>query len=303
MKNGPKNGNRLRIALQQCPMQLGNVEANLSRLAEAVKAARRDGASLLVGPELGLTGYHLKDAVPDTAISRRSPVWTVLEKLSNGIDLVVGFVEQSSGHQYYNSAAWFSDGTTVHVHRKIYLPTYGMFDEQRYFARGSRVETAATRFGRASVLVCEDVWHPSTVYLASLQGLELLVIPSCSPMRGVTGRSGSRKGGQGRPASAATWEEMNRTYARLYSIGVIYVNRVGVEDGVGFSGGSHVIDPYGEMLLQLPYGEEALGIVDFDLGRLRRSRVQTPVVRDENFELTFSEMERIRRRRWNGGLD
>ncbi len=309
MKNGQKSAAHIRIALNQCSMRLGDVGANLSKLSSTVKEAARAKAALLVGPELGLTGYHLKDAVPDAAIRRGDAAWKDLERLSKSVDLAVGFVEQSSGHQYYNTAAYFSGGRAVHLHRKIYLPTYGMFDEQRYFARGAKVETFDSAGGRSALLICEDLWHPSTVYLASLQGLELLIVPSSSPMRGAVAKKGpaagraeksEKPGAVRRPASAVTWEEMNRTYARLYSVALVYVNRVGVEDGVGFSGGSHFVDPFGSVALQLPYGEEALQFVDFDRSQIRRSRVQTPIIRDENFELTFSEMERIRRSRWKG---
>ncbi len=289
-----RNEKTARIALHQSSPRLGDVEANLESLAAASDRAVREKASLLVGPELGLTGYHLKDAVPDAAIDPRSKTWKTLERLSKRIDIVAGFVEKSDEQQYYNAAAWFSGGRLLHLHRKIYLPTYGMFDEQRYFARGARVATFNTRFGRSGLLVCEDLWHPSAVYLASLQGLEFLAVPSSSPMRGV--RKASVK--KGKAASSVVWEEMNRTYARMYSTGLLYVNRVGVEDGVAFSGGSHLLDPAGETVGQAPCGEEALLMLEFDPGHVRRARLQTPVIRDENFELTFSEMERIRQEKW-----
>lgn len=296
MNGTPPKAGSVRIAIDQLSMRLGDLDANLEKLEAAAEKAVSKGAGLLITPELGLTGYHLKDAVCDVAIGRGSTVWRRLEKLSRRIDLVAGFVEQSRAHQYYNAAGYFSAGETTHVHRKVYLPTYGMFDEQRYFARGSRIDVFETRIGRVVILICEDAWHPSAVYLASLQNPEILIIPSSSPMRGIAARPGKRE--TRRAASSTGWEEMNRTYARLYSVHLAYANRVGVEDGVGFSGGSHIVDPHGQTILQAPYGEEFLLLADIDKSDIRRSRQQTPVIRDENFEFTFSEMERIRRLRW-----
>src|SRR5262249_50868171 len=144
------------------------------------------GAELIIFPELSLTGYHLKDHVPSVAERLDGPVVGRLAELSRDIGIVAGFVEETSDFRFFNSAVLLDGGRVQQVHRKVYLPTYGMFDEHRYFARGGRVEAVDTRFGRLAILVCEDLWHPSTIYLAALDGALIVVCPSASPARGLS---------------------------------------------------------------------------------------------------------------------
>ena len=170
----------LTAALVQLKPKLGCVADNLALIREQVELAIGQQADLAVFPELSLTGYFLKDLVPEVALTLESPELTVLQELSRRISIVVGFVEVTPDFQFYNSAAWFEDGALKHLHRKVYLPTYGLFDEQRYLGRGDRFRAFDTKFGRVGLLVCEDMWHLSAPYLLAMDGATTLEIGRAS---------------------------------------------------------------------------------------------------------------------------
>lgn len=278
-----------RIALAQIAPALGDAAANMERHRAAVDKAVADGCDLLVFPELGLAGYRLKDSVPDVAVARGSDTWKELEKLSEQVALVVGFVEESPDHLFYNSAAYFEGGKCLAVHRKTYLPTYGMFDEQRYFARGRGIAAFDTKCGRVAMLVCEDMLHPSAVTIAACDGATLLVVPSASPARGVTTEGEA-------DSNARSWEDYLHVMARSFGVWVAYCNRVGVEDGVTFWGGSEIVSPAGERLAKAAYYDEDTVSAVLSDDAVRRRRIVNPLVRDEDLDLTINELSRIRGR-------
>ncbi len=278
---------KVRVGLSQISPTLGDLDRNIEIFRKAVAQAQEKGLELLIFPELGLTGYFLKDMVPAVAQLRSSRLLKEMKAISQKLSLVVGLVEESRDHCFYNSAFYLEGGEILHIHRKLYLPTYGMFDEQRYLARGKKVRAFETRFGRACMLICEDAWHPSTVYVASQDGAELLFIPSSSPGRGVEGGHDL--------AITRTWEGMNRIYALLFSQFCFFVNRVGYEDGVSFWGGSEVVDPKGEVQAKGPYFDEAFVEAEIDLQEVRRARISSPTLRDEDLGLTIRELQRIRK--------
>ena len=276
------------IALAQINPALGDLERNLALHEKTAEEAIGRGARLLVFPELSLTGYFLKDIVSSVALPLASPILGRLRDLSRRIDLVVGLVEETAEHLFYNAALYFSMGEIVHVHRKVYLPTYGIFDEQRYLAEGGRVRTFRSGIGRSAILICEDKWHPSTAFVASLDGMDILICPSSSP-----GRGGLEDGKTF--ANARAWETINRAYAQLFTCYVVYVNRVGYEDGACFWGGSEVIAPSGEQVAKAEYVSEAILIADIDHAEIRRARMANPLLRDERVDITLRELERVRR--------
>lgn len=283
-----------RVGLAQINPTLGNVERNLEMHREFIEQGKKAGVDLLVFPELSLTGYFLKDMVPQVALRLDSPTVRRLAEMSRGTSVVVGLVEESRSALFYNSALYLEDGVIRHCHRKVYLPTYGLFDEQRYLARGRTVRTFSSRFGTTALLICEDLWHASTVYIAAQQGAELLLIPSASPGRGVAE-------GERTLAIAETWEAMNRTYSTLFTLGLCFSNRVGYEDGVSFWGGSEVLSPAGERLLKGEYFEEGFLTGVLDLEEVRRARIFTTVGRDEDLDLTLRELGRVYYRRFLEG--
>jgi len=277
---------RFTVALAQVSPRLADVETNLGIYREQVREAGALGADLLVFPELSLTGYHLKDDVSEVATRLDGPVAGELRELSRGTAFVAGLVEESPDFQFYNSAVWFEDGEIRHVHRKVYLPTYGMLDENRYFARGNRIAAHDASIARVATLVCEDFWHPSTSYLAALDGALGIVCPSSSPAQGMAEDRDSDE-------NARTWELFTRATAQVYGLFVFYANRVGFEDGVGFWGGSEIVGPDGEVLVKAPYYETALVCAEVDLAAVRRRRIAAPVLRDEDADLTARELARI----------
>ncbi len=279
-------------AVAQIGPRLGNVDANRALLIDEVRKAEKEGADLLVFPELSLTGYFLKDMVPEVAVRRGAERMREIAALSEKVSLVVGFVEESSRHGFFNSAAYFESGRMLHVHRKVYLPTYGLFDENRYVGRGDRVRAFDTRFGRAAILICEDAWHPSLAGIASLDGADLLIIPSASPARGV-----SKANGEGGLAIQRVWRSLGRTYAAAYNQHVIFSNRVGYEDGIHFWGGSEILAPSGEPLAQARRAEEQLLLCPVDTANVRRARISSPTIRDEDVHLTLRELRRLQRSR------
>ena len=282
---------KTRLALAQMAPTLGDVARNLALHEKLAREAASHGANIVLFPELSLTGYFIKDLVSSVAVRRDGPEIRPLLALSRDVAVVVGLVEEDAGHKFYNAAFYLEGGAIRHVHRKIYLPTYGIFDEQRYFAAGDRARAFDTPFGRMAVLLCEDMWHPSLPFLAAHDGADVILCGSSSPARGL--------GADGRFANATAWETANRAYAGLLTLYVAYTGRVGYEDGACFWGGSEVIAPSGEAVAKAPYLDEALLYAELDPGALRRARLANPLLRDERLDLTLRELTDLVRRRSN----
>lgn len=277
----------LKLALAQINTKLGVVESNLEKHLSQIKKASKDGADLIIFPELSLTGYALQDLAPTVAHRAvpEDPVFKHLLDASQDIDVVVGFVEEDLRNRFFISSAYLSGGIVSHVHRKVYLPTYGLFDEGRFFAWGDTTAAFDTRFGRVGILVCEDFWHVSPPYLLWLDGADIFIFVSASPGRGLTSAP---------QLSTAQWvESINRAYASIFTSFVIHCNRVGYEDGLHFFGGSTVFNPDGDLLAKAPYDQEALTFCEMDLNQLHRSRSRLPLLRDERTALTQRELNRI----------
>ena len=279
------NPQQLQVGLAQMDCTLGDRQANLERHQRWVEKARQAGVQLLVFPELSLTGYFLKDLVPEIAITLEGPQMKEILGLSKDLDLVVSAVIEEPDHRYFNASLYLSNGELAHLHRKVYLPTYGMFDEQRYLAPGDRFRSFKTPFGRAGILICEDIWHLSSAYILSLEGVDLIICPSASPGRGVT--TDERLG------TAESYNLVCRTYAQFLTTFFLYCNRVGFEDGANFWGGSMVIAPNGDIVAQEEDADEALVTATLELGEVRRQRLANPLLRDERVELTINELRRV----------
>jgi len=275
------------LALAQTNTVLGNVQCNLEKHLELVDQAHNNGAELLIFPELSLTGYVLQDLVPTVACRPRpdDPIFRPLLEASRKLDMVVGFVDEDSRNRFFISSAYLSKGEVLHVHHKVYMPTYGLFDEGRFFAWGDNVEAFDTQFGRMGMLICEDFWHSSPPYLLWLDGADLFLFTSASPGRGLT---------EAATLDSARWvNHILRAYSSLYTSFVVHTNRVGYEDGLNFWGGAAVYDPNGELLAQGPYHQEALTQVEIDLNQLHRTRARLPLLRDERTGLVQRELNRI----------
>ncbi len=275
------------LALAQISTHLGDIPANLEKHLALIEKARSQGAELLVFPELSLTGYVLQDLVPSMAHHPvpEDPVFAPLLKASQDIDLMVGFVDEDRRNRFFIAAAYLSKGEVLHVHHKVYLPTYGLFDEGRFFAWGDQVRAFDTRFGRVGMLICEDFWHASPPYLLWLDGADLFLFISASPGRGLSTSS---------DLESVRWvERINQGYSSLFTAYVAHTNKVGFEDGLSFWGGAHVFDPNGEQLAQGPYFDESLTFCEIDMNQLHRTRSRLPLLRDERTTLMLKELSRI----------
>ena len=280
-----------RVALAQIAPKLGELRDNLDLHLDACRKAHRQKAGLVVFPELSLTGYLLRDQVPDVALRLDDPLLRPLLKASRQIDIIFGMAEEVDGHRFHNSAVYLSAGRALHVHRKLHLPTYGMFDEGRDFAPGDRLRRFDAPWGPGGMLICEDAWHPPTAWLLSQEGAEVLFILSAGPSRGT-------KGGRG-ITSLPVWHDIVRAAARMQTAFVVYVNRVGYDDGLNFPGGSIAVDPFGRTVVDVAPLETGIAYADLDASILRRARSAYPLLRDDNLDLVWRELDRIRKQRYD----
>lgn len=258
------------------------------RYAENLDAAKRAFAQLaeappdlIVFPEGAFTGYFLEGAVYDLArdatafAADLAGAWREAGA-GAAVDIAAGFFENDGG-TYYNSAAYFHaerDGSerVLHVHRKMFLATYGVFDEERFLSRGRKLGVFDTRFGRMAMLVCEDAWHAIVPTLAAVKGARILIVPSASPGRGIDGN--------GELTSVARWREMLVSAAVEHGIFVLYAGLTGFEGGKGMSGNSCAIDPRGRVLVQAPANDAAIVRADLDLREIDLARAGLPLLGD-----------------------
>ncbi|MFO0869472.1 MAG: nitrilase-related carbon-nitrogen hydrolase [Pirellulales bacterium] len=286
---------KVRVALAQIAPALGDLPRNLELHEQQLAAARDLGADLVVFPELSLTGYYLRDIVPEVARPLDAPEIRRLAAAAGDLAVVFGFVEQDRHHRFFNSAALIERGEVRHVHRKVYLPTYGLFDEQRYFAAGHRVQACQSPLlGRVGLVVCEDFWHLSVATILQADDIDWLICIANSPARGVA---------TAEVRTATTYRCISQTYAQLLGAVVVLCNRAGVEEGLCFWGGSLVAGPSGEVLGSAPPLDPQLTCIDVDPGEIRRARIGTPLARDERLLLTIEELQRVRRRQYADPAD
>ena len=276
----------MKIALAQISPKLGDIDGNFRIHDEYIQKAKKKNVDLLIFPELSLTGYTLKDMTEELALDPRTdPLFKKLKDLSRGISVVVGFVEEKEKGQILNSAAFFSDGAISHIHRKIYLPTYGMFEELKFFDEGKNFLTFPTPFGKAGMLICYDFLHISSSYLLFVGGSELIIAISAAPGRGFSDDEGY--------ASSRMWELMGEAVSRFFQSFVIYCNRVGFEDGKSFAGGSFIYNPGGQLIAKSPYMDEDFLVENLDLEEISKFRKDRPYRRDEKPEVTLEAFKRI----------
>jgi predicted amidohydrolase len=271
----PETGSLLRIGVAQIDCRLGDVERNASRHLEWIERAREARVDLLVFPELSLTGYRLLHLTPRVALPADSPVLKRLAEAARPMRVLLGFVEEGESG-VYNSTALLSDGGPCHVHRKLYLPTYGLFQEERFFSSGRRLQPAALPWGKAGVLICEDLWHPELSRRLATAGVKLLLVPSAAP---------GRVGAGPLPASHEGWELITRATALLHTCWVVYCNRVGWEEGSFYAGCSHVVRPGGEIVERAPVLDEHLLVAELDLRESDRLRWRLPLLDDERTDV------------------
>jgi predicted amidohydrolase len=283
---GGQRADALRVRVEQFAPVLGEPAANLERIGRAQREAAADRVDLLVTPELSLTGYDLRDRVHQLA----TPLSALpFPALAGGPDVVVGMVELGEGFVPYNTALHLHAGAALHRHRKVYLPTYGMFDEGRYFGAGAGVRSYLLPSGwRVGLLVCEDLWHPALAYLLAMQGCHLLVVQAAAG-----GRGAWEGGSPGRFASWTAWTHLACAAAVAYGVYVVLANRVGAEGPVLFSGGSLLVGPGGVVLARGDDLAEDRPTADLSLQAVAAARRPYAHLRDEDPHLTLRELQRV----------
>jgi len=241
-----------------------------------------------VAPETTLTGYFLEGGVRDLAV----PADQLFDDLSRqhseagipSLDIALGFYEVH-GNRLYNSGLYATlggpDAGIRHIHRKIFLPTYGVFDEERFVEAGRSVQAFDTRWGRAAMLICEDAWHSFTPMLAALDGAQLIIIPSASPARGVVSSDDTA----GRPVSLARWARLAQDISGEHGVYVALPQLVGFEGGKAFPGGSLLAGPRGDILAQGPVFQEAIIPALLDFEEITRARTDLPLLADLEMRL------------------
>jgi predicted amidohydrolase len=269
---------KLRVALAQVGPALGDVAHHTGQSREALARAKSEDVDLVVLPELMLTGYSLGLVGDDVSRSVDDAEIAQLAEVADGPACVVGFAEAGPVHTY-NSAAYLQGGSVLHVHRKLYLPTYGIWEERKHFTPGNSMRAFDTDIGRVAILICSDAWQPALAVVAVQDGARVLIVPASSTSR--------------RGAIEEEWRDINRFYARMLETYVVFVNRVGDEGDLSFWGGSHVYDPWGELVAEAPTGEPAFVTAELDLANVRRRRREMPLVKEARLALLSRELDRL----------
>src|SRR5213082_2608958 len=304
-----------RLAIAQLRPTKGDYNANLQKIGGVLaQIAKLDPpVDLVIFPETATSGYFVEGGVRDVAVTGGTLFrdLTVEHEAAGAppVDVAVGFYEVFQNH-FYNSCLYASLGNASpgnaslghaspgsaslgnaspgsastghaspgikHVHRKVFLPTYGVFDEERFVERGRDIQAFDTRVGRVAILICEDAWHSITGTIAALQGAQLVIVPSASPARG----TGMDEEGSRLPASVVRWERILRGRADEHGLWVAFASLVGFEGGKGFPGGSVVVSPAGDIVLRGPLFEEAVLTYDVDFEEITRARAEAPLLAD-----------------------
>lgn len=275
----------MKAALAQISPVLRDVKKNLNIHLELIEKAKNKGADLVVFPELSLTGYTLKDLVPETALDpNKDKVFDTLKQISKDISIVLGFVEEKGKGNFFNSAAYLFNGKILHIHRKVFLPNYGMFEEAKFFSQGKNFSAFQTPFGKTGVLICYDFLNYGANYVLFSQGADIIIVLSAAPGRGMEEKK--------EYASSHMWELMGESVSRFSTAFLIYCNRVGFEDGKSFAGGSFIFSPEGKLLARASSVDEDFLIEELDLNLLRNARRKLFYKRDNKPEVILKGLNK-----------
>jgi len=268
------------IALSQISCKIGDKKHNLNKMKEQIKQAKKNGANLIIFPELALTGYTLKDLVYESAEPIPGPSTNLLTEVAKkeSIHIVFGMVEQSTKASavLYNTAVLLSPKGLVEKYQKMYLPTHSIFEEKRYFRPGYNLPIFETDIGKLGLIICYDVFFPETVRLLRLKGAQLIICISASPA-----------------VRRKFFEVLTVARAIENTIFLAYVNLVGIEDGLQFWGGSRLIAPNGSTISQAKYDDEDLVTGKIDYTDLKKTETFVPTLRDLRPELFDSLKEQV----------
>jgi len=295
----------LHLAIAQFRPRKGDVDGNVKRIGEilAQAAALDQPPDVVHFAETVLSGYFVEGGVRETATT--APELAIVLGAayraaggSQAIDAIIGFYEQHEG-TLHNSAAFlsfdaFGQASVVHIHRKNFLPTYGMFDEERFVERGFGIRAFDARWGRTAILVCEDAWHSLSGTIAALDGAQVVFVCAAAPARGMQAPA-DRRMGDSTPATVGRWERLMRDISEEHGVFASLANLVGSEGGKVFPGASLIMGPHGDIRARGPLWEEALVTAAIDLGDVARARADAPMLSDLRVALPTmrAELERV----------
>ncbi len=273
-------------AVCQMRPRLGVVQENLAAHHAWIDRCREAGADLALFPELSLTGYFLRDLTQEVAMPLDAPAVQELVARSAEMSLVFGLVEHSRDHRFFNSLVFAEDGAIKHVHRKVHLPDYGIFEEGRYFAAGDGFVPVDSRLGRFGLLICEDAWHLSSGWMHFLNGVDALLMSVASPARGIDTAEPEL-------SSHGAWRTLSEAQALFFQTWVVRANRIGFEDGALFWGASSVVTPFGKTVAEASGEEEELLLHRLSSDPIRRARMTTPLLRDAKPDMVRRHLARL----------
>lgn len=215
---------------------LGDVAKNLNRIEEIIKKDQEKNQSdIYIFPELSLSGYLLENLAYENAIHINDARLSEILKLSKKSEIILGSLIKENS-EFFNAALVFKEGELIHVQKKIYPPTYGMFDESRYWKRGKSLNIYEGKAGKTGILICEDAWHPILAYALATKKVDNVFVISASPARGQASQNFD---------SNEMWISRMRVYAQSFGAQYLYINRSGFEDGVYFKGQAIFASPEG----------------------------------------------------------
>ncbi|BAI79961.1 hydrolase, carbon-nitrogen family [Deferribacter desulfuricans SSM1] len=273
-----------KITLAQISPYLGDINKNLDLHIGLIEKGIESKADIIVFPELSLSGYFLRDLVVDAGLSLKSPILKKIKELSKYISIIIGGVLEDEDYLLYNSAFYFEDEELKYIHRKVYLPDYTMFEEGRYFTAGNRFTVFNTKHFRSGLLICEDALQVSSIYAMKLQKVEIIYVISNSPARGLY---------ENKFYSKDFWYTALKYMALSCNAYVVFVNRVGVEEGVTFWGGSTIFSPMGEIITELPLFDNADVMVNIEKSELKRARVISPFLKDDKAQIILHTIKKM----------
>lgn len=279
----------IRVACAQFAPEKAEIDRNLDTVAETVIQCVREGIDLVTFPEACTSGYFLEGGVLESSLSSRQLVDKLWERLAGNlnapIDMAIGFYENDRG-TLYNSVLYLEltrdAAREIHVYHKFFIPTYGVFDEERFITRGRRHGVFDSRLGRIGLLVCEDAWHGILPTIAAVEGAQILIVPAASPARGFHG---------GDTYNHDRYQRLFRGISEEHGIYTLNPQLVGFEGGKGFVGGSMIVDPFGNVTAIAPLGEPTLLIGDLDLDLVAIARAQSPLISD--LQSAWADVQRL----------
>ncbi|MGA2767622.1 MAG: carbon-nitrogen hydrolase family protein [Candidatus Bathyarchaeia archaeon] len=267
-----------KIALAQISCRQADKTKNLKEIKKAVVKAKKQGAELVIFPELSLTGYVVRDEIYELAERIPGPSTKVMEDVArkNDIHVVFGMPEISDKTEatLHNSAVLIGPEGLIGKYHKMYLPTHSIFEEKRYFRPGYQTAVFDTELGKLGFIICYDIYFPEVTRLTRLKGAQLIVCISASP--------GVRR---------SFFEALTVARAIENTAFLAFVNLAGIEDGLQFWGGSRLVGPDGRVLVQAKYDEDDFVMGEVNYADIRPIEAFVPTLRDLRPEL-FDQLKR-----------